>query len=168
MRKMYEIKGKNINIHTLIDFLGLQSEVYLTPIENIYGVKITTTDGRVVEIGLNDTGKIIAIRSQDHPVGVTGCNLQDSLEYDSSSELTKKATKFIELAKKLRNLVDDEHVSWELKYDILFSNLKEDIKKTGFKVDYYDPDTSYEDDVRAFNDAVQRLVPEIRRLRRWL
>jgi hypothetical protein len=53
-------------------------------------------------------------------------------------------------------------LEWDQKYDMIFS---EEISKK-FRLDYYDPDTSYEEDVRAFMDALdshmntQRIISE--------
>jgi len=53
-------------------------------------------------------------------------------------------------------------LEWDQKYDMIFS---EEISKK-FILDYYGPDTSYEEDVRAFMDALdhhmekQRIISE--------
>lgn len=51
---------------------------------------------------------------------------------------------------------------WKTKFDLVFSDdlsLKVWELDPGF--DYYDPDTTYEDDVRAFVDALQERVAEL-------
>lgn len=44
----------------------------------------------------------------------------------------------------------DSDLSWEDKYDMIFS---EEISRK-FSLDYYDPDTSYQEDVMAFMGAL--------------
>ena len=57
---------------------------------------------------------------------------------------------------------DERAVSWKTKYDLIFS---EDLSRAVFKLvrlDYCDPDTSYEDDVRAFVSALEDKAAELR------
>ena len=58
----------------------------------------------------------------------------------------------------------DSDIDWELKYDLIFS---EDISKRIFSLinlDYYDPDTSYEEDVRAFMNALEEKAEQLKRI----
>lgn len=70
----------------------------------------------------------------------------------------------LEKLKKIRakcERIVDSNLEWDEKYDLIFS---EDISLTVFdliKLDYYDPDTSYEEDVQAF---VQALKDKVSRL----
>jgi hypothetical protein len=47
-------------------------------------------------------------------------------------------------------------LSWKKKYDMIFS---EEVSQK-FSLDYYDPDTSYEDDVNAFMGALDEYMAE--------
>lgn len=61
--------------------------------------------------------------------------------------------KVLKLNEKANKIYQDEFLTWEEKYDRIFS---EKISRKVFsliRLDYYDPDTSYEEDVRAFIDA---------------
>lgn len=59
----------------------------------------------------------------------------------------------LELHMKAKEIVES-NLSWEAKYDLIFS---EQLSKRVFQIargfDYYDPDTTYEEDVMAFYDA---------------
>lgn len=65
-----------------------------------------------------------------------------------------------ELYYKAKEIVDSD-ISWEAKYDMIFS---EDISQQFFKLassfTYYDPDTSYEEDVMAFYNAFTDYITE--------
>lgn len=49
--------------------------------------------------------------------------------------------------------VFDSDLPWETKYDLIFSKRISRRVFSLINLDYYDPDSSYEDDVRAFMDA---------------
>lgn len=52
---------------------------------------------------------------------------------------------------------------WRTKYDLIFSDeVSCAMRNTGLMPDYHDPDTSSEEDVRAFVRAVQRQADELR------
>ena len=59
-------------------------------------------------------------------------------------------------------VINMNNVSWEAKYDFVFSGI---MSKTVFKIapnfDYYDPDTSYEEDTTAFVSALEKYINEI-------
>lgn len=59
-------------------------------------------------------------------------------------------------------VINMNNVSWEAKYDFVFSEI---MSKTVFKIapdfDYYDPDTSYEEDTTAFVSALEKYINEI-------
>jgi hypothetical protein len=58
--------------------------------------------------------------------------------------------KLEKLNRKANEIYESEFFTWEEKYDQIFS---EKISRKVFKMirlDYYDPDTSYQDDVQAF------------------
>ena len=61
--------------------------------------------------------------------------------------------KLEKLNRKANEIYESEFFTWEEKYDQIFS---EKISRKVFKMirlDYYDPDTSYQDDVQAFMTA---------------
>lgn len=63
-----------------------------------------------------------------------------------------KLKKFRKLTKKAVKIQDNQELTWEEKYDLIFSE-----KISGkAQIDWYDPDTTYEEDVRAFVDALKR------------
>ena len=64
----------------------------------------------------------------------------------------------IELNDKVQGIVKSKNLNWKQKYKIIFS---EEISKKIFtiaEINYYDPDTSYEVDVKAFAEALNDWV----------
>lgn len=58
------------------------------------------------------------------------------------------------------SIVNNNELEWEDKYDLIFSD---NISKKVFEIcsmDYYDPDTSYEEDVMAFVNALKRKIED--------
>ena len=56
--------------------------------------------------------------------------------------------------------VEDE---WEAKYAAVFSDVvRGQIEATGVRLEYCDPDTTYEEDVRAYARAVRERADELR------
>lgn len=58
---------------------------------------------------------------------------------------------------------------WEVAYDLVFSDtisrqVHSTLRAMNQSLDYYDPDTSYEEDVRAFADAVSSKFSVLERL----
>lgn len=51
--------------------------------------------------------------------------------------------------------------SWEIKYDLIFSEAISKRVSQLIRLEYYDPDTSYEEDVRAYVDALENKVAEL-------
>lgn len=69
------------------------------------------------------------------------------LDDDKELSYEEKNTIF----ERAKRIVDSEELTWEKKYDLIFSNEISD----QFDLDYYDPDCDYEDDVRAFMNALE-------------
>jgi hypothetical protein len=67
----------------------------------------------------------------------------------------KKKNKIYQKAKKV---VASEILTWREKYNLIFSD---DIS-ANFTLDYYDPDTSYKEDVLAFMSALDEYMEEQR------
>jgi hypothetical protein len=61
------------------------------------------------------------------------------------------------------NQIFESNVSWEVKYDLIFSKHLSGKINDLITLDYYDPDTDYKEDVTAFvtalNDKLQDLSP---------
>ena len=58
--------------------------------------------------------------------------------------------KLLELHDNATQIVNSD-LSWEAKYDLIFSaNLSRKVFDIAIGFDYYDPDTTYEEDVMAF------------------
>lgn len=67
-----------------------------------------------------------------------------------------------DLHKKAQQIVASD-MSWEQKYDLIFNQeMSKEVfawfKNFGFPMDYYDPDSSYEEDVCAFMHAFDESV----------
>jgi hypothetical protein len=59
------------------------------------------------------------------------------------------------------NNIYNSDLDWETKYDLIFSeNVSKYVFRT-IRLDYYDPDTSYEEDVTAFVNAFNDKMAEI-------
>lgn len=62
-------------------------------------------------------------------------------------------TKIIRILDQVVTIFNDENLSWKIKYDIIFDDANYDrvLKPLGIDLcGYYDPDTTYEDDTRAY------------------
>ena len=64
------------------------------------------------------------------------------------------------------NLAERNDISWKFKYEMIFSvRISQQISILlqcfSLKLDYYDPDTSYEDDVKAYIRALEELKPQL-------
>lgn len=75
----------------------------------------------------------------------------------------KHLNELIELNEKV-NKVFNSDIDWEVKYDFIFSaDVSRRINQI-VHLDYYDPDTSYEEDVTAFVNAFNNKMIDIRKL----
>lgn len=67
-----------------------------------------------------------------------------------------------QLARELREVLDDDELDWEEKYDLIFSahqeRVKPALKEAYLYLEYYDPDTTYDEDSRAYVEALESLV----------
>lgn len=58
----------------------------------------------------------------------------------------------------IENVINSD-LSWEAKFDIIFSpELSQQFCKLAPSFDWYDPDTTYEEDVMAFFDAAKEYL----------
>lgn len=70
----------------------------------------------------------------------------------------KEIVDLIEQANKIYNSTAD----WEIKYDLIFDlGIWQKIREAGFSFDYYDPDTSYEEDVQAYLSALNEFKEKL-------
>lgn len=72
----------------------------------------------------------------------------------------------LKLHQRVQNLVKENNISWKTKYELIFSsNISTKIffcfKELGVSFHYYDPDTSYEEDVKAFAYALRDKMQEL-------
>ena len=68
---------------------------------------------------------------------------------------------FIRLAEEAVHIRDSK-APWKMKYDLIFSPGMSRRMHALVPFEYYDPDTSYEEDVRAFCRAVEEKAEELR------
>ena len=77
----------------------------------------------------------------------------------------EKHREFVRLAKVASKISDSSDTSWELKYELIFSEeISVAIRNTGVSFEYYDPDTTYEEDVRAYVNSVNEKADEIEKV----
>lgn len=78
--------------------------------------------------------------------------------------LQNQIKRFIRLADEALR-IKESNVSWETKYALIFSyNVAGEIRKTHIDFEWYDPDTSYQEDVVAFVNAVTERANEFKKL----
>lgn len=78
---------------------------------------------------------------------------------------------FIKLNNKIQTILHEKNIDWEFKYDMIFSeNISRKVfsllKELGTPLDYYDPDTSYAEDVIAFANAVEQKVKNLDQIKK--
>lgn len=74
----------------------------------------------------------------------------------------KRFKEFISLAEKAIAIYDSS-ASWETKYDLIFSPEVSGAIATTIHLSWYDPDTSYQEDVTAYISAVKVKSEEIQK-----
>ena len=79
------------------------------------------------------------------------------------AELLNDVRRFIELAESAQRIIDadvdaDTGVDyWKTKHDLIFSSLvKGEVDRTGIKFEWFDSDTSYEEDARQYVEGLTR------------
>ncbi len=61
--------------------------------------------------------------------------------------------------------IRDSDIAWTTKYDLIFSlEICGAITNTGIAITFHDPDTSYEEDTRAYVAAIEEEAVELRRV----
>jgi hypothetical protein len=74
----------------------------------------------------------------------------------------EKYRQFVRLAREAQRICDTD-ASWETKYDLIFSEDISTRMRDILDVEYYDPDTSYQEDVRAFCAAMTAKADDLER-----
>lgn len=81
----------------------------------------------------------------------------------STAPMTEKIVRYLALAGEVFRIADSSATA-ETKYDLIFSNELSCSLADLFKLDYYDPDTSYEDDIAAYVGALREKCDDLRRV----
>lgn len=72
--------------------------------------------------------------------------------------------RFLSLALLAQRIIDNQDMHWQEKYDAIFSDdVRGAIEQTGVKLEWTDPDTTYEEDVLAYGRAVAQKADELRK-----
>lgn len=74
----------------------------------------------------------------------------------------EKVKEFIRLADIAKEIINNEFLEWKEKYDLIFG-LKIQ-STTGITFDWYDPDTTYEEDVTYYFEALMEKADRLRTL----
>lgn len=71
---------------------------------------------------------------------------------------------FSQLAYEVIDIADTMGANWETKYELIFSERLSKRIDALVSIDYCDPDTSYEEDVLAYVNALSNKLIELRRV----
>lgn len=74
-----------------------------------------------------------------------------------------KITRYLALADQVFQIAESAATA-ETKYELIFSETLSQSLGQIFKLDYYDPDTSYEEDVAAYVSALREKCSELRKI----
>jgi len=75
--------------------------------------------------------------------------------------MSGNARTFIQISREAREIANSE-ADWETKYDLIFSaDISQTIFFLGISFDYCDPDSSYEEDVMAYVNAINAKSDEL-------
>jgi len=77
------------------------------------------------------------------------------------SKETKKLKKLQKLNRKAQQIVADDSLTWDEKYSKVFSDKISTKVFDLTKLEYWDPDTTYEEDTCAFVNALDEHVKEL-------
>lgn len=75
----------------------------------------------------------------------------------------EQVNEFIALADRAIEIFESD-ADWQLKYDLIFSKTISSAIKQLWPIDYYDPDTSYQEDVTSFIAAVEEQKDRLSKL----
>jgi hypothetical protein len=74
-----------------------------------------------------------------------------------------KQHEIFEIYSKALTIYNDEFLDWEQKFNLIFSfDISQKIYNSEYRFDYYDPDTTYEEDVTAFMNAFRVKMRDIK------
>ena len=88
-------------------------------------------------------------------------NMMDEIikECEKMKELLKKEDEMIDIFQKMKSIIYDDSLEWEEKFQLVFSNeISNKIYLLVTSLDYYDPDSGYQDDTLAFYQAVKEYL----------
>jgi hypothetical protein len=79
-------------------------------------------------------------------------------------DLRDKMQLLIDYDKNIESIynADMDAISWETKYELVFAHMKPHIDKLGFELDWVNTDTSYQDDLYHYWDALNKKAEEFR------
>ena len=86
-----------------------------------------------------------------------------SFTSELDSPIATKVGTFLKVMEQVVAICNSE-ATWETKYDLIFSKeVQEGLSGSGIHVIYCDPDTTYEEDVRAFVKAIVEKANDLRK-----
>ena len=74
-----------------------------------------------------------------------------------------KIRRYLAIADQVFQIADSEAAA-EIKYELIFSEDLNRALSQIFRLDYYDPDTSYEEDVQAYVSALREKCAKLRKI----
>lgn len=77
----------------------------------------------------------------------------------------KRVDEYIDLYNQARQVYESPYLDWQVKYNFIFSKDISDRMHELFFMDYYDPDTSYEEDVSAWFSAATEMYNAAKEMR---
>lgn len=81
-----------------------------------------------------------------------------------ASPTLSKMKAYIDTVDEAKIIMDSE-ASDETKYNLLFGSIQDSLKETGLGIpEYCDPDAGYDDDAKAFFDAISSRADEFRKV----
>lgn len=97
--------------------------------------------------------------------------LRDESKLTLLEQINEKHAKVRVLAQELREVLESPNLDWEVKYDAIFDahqkKVKPALEEANLSLDYCDPDTSYEEDARAYVDALESLCLDGKTMWHW-
>jgi hypothetical protein len=70
---------------------------------------------------------------------------------------------FCNLARESKR-IQDSGASWEFIHHVIFSHLRPKVKQTGINFNWYDPDTTYEEEVLSYVQALTEKAEEVQKI----
>jgi hypothetical protein len=83
-------------------------------------------------------------------------------DYKAGKGENKALGELRQLVTELKEVLDDDEIGWQETFHLVFGTHQKRVKglllEAGIRLDYYDPDTTYEEDARAYVTALDDLV----------